>query len=131
MNASSFLARRRFPQVAFFCLIAFATAWPPAETLAADAGAGRTNQAARSGEKEVYNVRSFGAVADGKNLDSPAINQAIDACAQAGGGTVYFPAGTYLSGSIRLKSNIHLFVDAGATILGAPQNLNAYDETEA
>lgn len=77
-----------------------------------------------------FNVRSFGAVGDGKQLDSPAINQAIDAAAKAGGGTVLVPAGTYLSGSIHLKSNIHLLIDAGATILGAPQNLNAYDETE-
>jgi polygalacturonase len=78
----------------------------------------------------VFNVRSFGAVADGKTLDSPAINKAIEACAKAGGGTVAFPAGTYLSGSIRLKSNINLYLDAGAVILGAPQDLNAYDPAE-
>jgi polygalacturonase len=78
----------------------------------------------------VFDVHSFGAVGDGKTLDSPAINRAIEAAAAAGGGTVHLTAGTYLSGSIRLKSNIRLFVDAGATILGAPQNLNAYDETE-
>lgn len=77
-----------------------------------------------------FNVRIFGALGDGTNLDSPAINQAIDAAAAQGGGTVFFPAGTYLSGSIHLKSNIHLLIDAGATILGAPQDLNAYDETE-
>ncbi len=77
-----------------------------------------------------FNVRDFGAVGDGKNLDSPAIDLAIDAAAKAGGGTVLVPAGTYLSGSIHLQSNIHLLIDAGATILGAPQNLNAYDETE-
>jgi polygalacturonase len=77
-----------------------------------------------------FNVRSFGAHGDGKHLDSPAINKAIEAAATAGGGTVFVPAGTYLSGSIRLQSNIHLLIDAGATILGAPQNMNAYDETE-
>jgi polygalacturonase len=77
-----------------------------------------------------FNVHNFGAAGDGTNLDSPAINQAINAAAAAGGGTVYFPAGTYLSGSIHLKSNVHLLIDAGATILGAPQNLSAYDETE-
>jgi polygalacturonase len=82
-------------------------------------------------DKNVFNVRDFGAVGDGKNLDSPAIDRAIDAAAKAGGGTVLVPAGTYLSGSIHLKSNIHLLIDAGATILGAPQSLNAYDETEA
>jgi polygalacturonase len=77
-----------------------------------------------------FNVKAFGATGDGTNLDSPSINKAIDACTQAGGGTVYFPAGTYLSGSIHLRSNIHLLIDAGATILGAPQDMNAYDETE-
>src|ERR1700722_18938565 len=81
-------------------------------------------------EQSYYNVRGYGATGDGKTLDSPAINKAIDACAQAGGGTVYFPAGTYLSGSIHLKDNIHLLIDQGATILGAPQSMNAYDETE-
>ena len=77
-----------------------------------------------------FNIRSFGAVGDGTNLDSPAIDKAINAAADAGGGTVLLPAGTYLSGSIHLRSNIHLLIDTGATILGAPQKLNAYDETE-
>ena len=83
-----------------------------------------------TGEKTVFNVRSFGAVGDGKNLDSPAIDRAIQAAAQAGGGTVFVPAGTYLSGSIHLTNNLNLHLDAGAVILGAPQSLNAYDETE-
>jgi polygalacturonase len=78
----------------------------------------------------VFNVRDYGATGDGKTLDSPAINKAIEESAAKGGGTVLVPAGTYLSGSIRLKSNIRLMIDAGATILGAPQNMNAYDETE-
>jgi polygalacturonase len=82
------------------------------------------------GDKDMYNVRAFGAVGDGKTLDSPAINQAIEACAKAGGGTVYLPAGTYLSGSIHLKSHINLHLDNGATILGAPQTMNAYDPAE-
>src|SRR5262245_4538686 len=77
-----------------------------------------------------FNVRSFGATGDGKTLDSPAINRTIAACAAAGGGTVFLPAGKYLSGSIRLTNNLNLFLDAGAVIVAAPQNLNAYDETE-
>ncbi|MES2439953.1 MAG: glycoside hydrolase family 28 protein [Verrucomicrobiota bacterium] len=77
-----------------------------------------------------YSVRDYGATGDGKTLDSPAINKTIEAAAAAGGGTVLVPAGTYLSGSIRMKSNIHLKIDVGATILGAPQSMNAYDETE-
>ena len=77
-----------------------------------------------------FNVRDFGAVGDGRSLDSPAIDRAIRAAAEAGGGTVLVPAGTYLSGSIHLQSNIHLLIDAGATILGAPPAMKAYDETE-
>ena len=81
--------------------------------------------------KTVFNVRSFGATGDGTNLDSPAINQAILAASEAGGGTVFVPAGTYLCGSIHLTNNIHLYLDAGAVLLGAPQAMNAYDPTEA
>jgi len=66
-----------------------------------------------------FDVKKFGAKADGKALDSPAINKAIDAAAAAGGGTVLFTAGTYRSFSIRLKSNVALYLDQGATILAA------------
>jgi polygalacturonase len=66
-----------------------------------------------------FDVRKFGAKGDGKALDSPAINKAIDAAASAGGGTVLFTAGTYRSFSIRLKSNVALYLDQGATILAA------------
>ncbi len=66
-----------------------------------------------------FDVRKFGAKGDGKALDSPAINKAIDAAAAAGGGTVFFPAGTYRSFSIRLKSNVGLYLDHGSTILAA------------
>jgi len=76
------------------------------------------------------NVRDFGAKGDGKTLDHPAINRAIEAAAKMGGGTVVVPPGVYLCGSIHLQSNIHLDIEAGATILGAPQSLNAYDLTE-
>ena len=66
-----------------------------------------------------FDVRKFGAKGNGKALDSPAINKAIDAAAAAGGGTVLFTAGTYRSFSIRLKSNVALYLDQGATILAA------------
>src|ERR1700752_755298 len=66
-----------------------------------------------------FEVRKFGARVDEKPLDSPAINKAIDAAAAAGGGTVLFSAGTYRSFSIRLKSNVALYLDQGATILAA------------
>ncbi len=85
---------------------------------------------AASGKRSVFNIRSFGAVGNGTNLDSPAIDRAIQAASAAGGGTVFVPAGTYLSGSIHLTNNINLHLDAGAVILGAPQEMNAYDPTE-
>jgi len=53
----------------------------------------------------VFNVKNYGAKGDGKQLDSPSINKAIEAASKAGGGTVWFPAGTYLSGSIHLKQH--------------------------
>ena len=78
-----------------------------------------------------YNVKDFGARGEGKTLDSPAINNAIEKAASAGGGTVYFPAGTYLSYSIRLKSNITLFFDNGAVLLAAyPEKNMGYDAPE-
>ena len=66
-------------------------------------------------------VRAHGATGDGKTLDTAAINKAIDAAVAAGGGTVIFPAGNYLSHSIHLKSNVALYLDAGCTIVGAGQ----------
>jgi len=66
-----------------------------------------------------YNVRQFGAKGDSATIDTDAINKAIEAASAAGGGTVYFPAGNYLSFSIRLKNNITLFIDNGAFLIGA------------
>src|SRR5580698_3233432 len=111
-------------------LCAILSLLPCAETPAADGPGDRAVQAVQSGEKTVYGIRAFGAVGDGKTLDTIAINDAIAACSQGGGGTVYVPAGTYLCGSIHLTNNLNLFLDAGAVILGAPQNMDAYDEAE-
>ncbi|WP_207427015.1 glycoside hydrolase family 28 protein [Pedobacter sp. SYSU D00535] len=78
-----------------------------------------------------FNVKDFGAKGNGETLDTEAINKAIEAAAKQGGGTVYFPAGTYLSYSIRLKSNISLYIDQGATILAAtPTGDVGYDAPE-
>ena len=78
----------------------------------------------------VYNVRDYGAKGDGKALDHVAINKAIETATAAGGGQVVLPSGTYLCGSIRLKSNVDLHLMAGAKILAAPAELKAYDESE-
>ena len=78
----------------------------------------------------VYNVRDYGAKGDGRTLDHVAINKAIDACVAGGGGQVLLPAGIYLCGSIHLKSQVDLHLTAGATILAAPGEMKAYDESE-
>ena len=78
-----------------------------------------------------YNVRSFGAVGDGKNLDSPAINTAIESAFANGGGKIIVPAGIYLCGSIHLKSNIELHLLPGAIIKAAPASMKVYDESES
>ncbi len=69
-------------------------------------GASAQDSAPLSGAAGYFDVRTFGATGDGKTLDTPAINHAIEAAAAAGGGTVVFPAGTYLCFSIRLKSHV-------------------------
>lgn len=74
----------------------------------------------------LFNVRDFGAKGDGVTLDTAALNKTIEACAAVGGGTVYLPAGTYLSGTVHLKSNVTLWIDSGAIILGS-ENLADYD----
>jgi len=67
----------------------------------------------------LFDVRAFGATGDGKTVDSPAINKAIEAAAAAGGGSVVFPAGNYVSFSIRLKSKVDLYLSQGAAIIAA------------
>ena len=75
--------------------------------------------AAPNAAEAIYDVRRFGATGDGKTVDSPAINKAIEAVAAAGGGVLVFPAGTYVCFSIRLKSHVDLYLDRGCTILAA------------
>ncbi len=78
-----------------------------------------------------YNVKYAGAKGNGIDLDTKFINKAIDEAAKAGGGTVYFPAGDYLCGSIHLKSNITLYLENGATIIAAPaEDQDEYDPPE-
>jgi polygalacturonase len=76
-----------------------------------------------------FDVTQVGAARDGKSVATAAVTKAIDAAAAAGGGTVYFPAGTYLSGSIHLKSNVALYLDAGSTLLASPE-ASDYDRAE-
>ncbi|HEX2949119.1 MAG TPA: glycosyl hydrolase family 28 protein [Armatimonadota bacterium] len=71
------------------------------------------------GHTNMYDVTNFGAIPDGKTLDTQYIQRAIDTCYAAGGGTVYFPSGIFLSGTIQLKDNITIYLAAGATLLGS------------
>ncbi|SNT12918.1 Right handed beta helix region [Granulicella rosea] len=66
-----------------------------------------------------FNVRDFGATGDGKTVDTPAINRAIEAVAGAGGGTLIFPAGSYMCFTIRLLSHVDLYLSRGCIIVAA------------
>ncbi len=74
-----------------------------------------------------FNVRDYGAAGGGTQLDTAAINRAVDACAKAGGGTVCLPPGRYLSGTITLRSHVTLRISAGATLL-ASENPDDYPD---
>jgi hypothetical protein len=66
-----------------------------------------------------FDVRENGAKGDGQSLDTEAIQKAVDACADAGVGQVYFPPGRYVSGTIHLRSGVTIFLDAGARLIGS------------
>lgn len=76
---------------------------------------------------KVYNVRHFGAVADGSTNDAPAINRAIALASQAGEGTVFIPSGVYATGSVHLQSNIKLVLDAGAVLKALPGIMDPWE----
>ena len=121
-------------------LIAGVTPFFPASAKAsaglAEAPEARRAQGAGSGARvagtpsAAFDVRAFGAKGDGATLDTDAINKAIAAAHAAGGGTVRVPAGSYLSTSIHLQSNVGLFIDHGATIVAADTMTGPYDEPE-
>jgi len=92
-----------------FLVISFTGAWASSKTI-------------------YYNIEDFGAVGDGKTINTVAINRAIDEAAKHGGGTVFFPAGQFVSFTIHLKSNISLYLDQGAVLIGGtPENGIGYD----
>jgi hypothetical protein len=81
--------------------------------------------AARLGA-ETCDIRAHGAVGDGKTVNTIAIQKAIDACRDQGGGRVVVPRGVFISGTVRLHSHIDLHLDAGAVLKGSP-NLADYE----
>ena len=68
---------------------------------------------------KVYNIRDFGAKGDGRTLDTPALQAAINACHRNKGGTVLVPAGVFVIGTTELKSNVTLHIAAQGTLLGS------------
>ena len=79
----------------------------------------KTGKAGDETRAIVFDVRAFGATGDGNTLDTAAINRAIEEAAAAGGGTVYFRAGSYLCYSLHLKSKVALYLEQGAAIVAA------------
>ena len=74
---------------------------------------------------QTFNIKDYGAINDGKTNNTVAIQKAIDACFNNGGGSVYVPAGVFVTGTVNLKSNIDLHLGNGAVLLGSP-NLKDY-----
>jgi len=68
---------------------------------------------------QTYSIRNYGATGDGRTVVTQALQQAVDACTRAGGGTVEVPAGTYVIGTVFLKSNVELHLASGATLKGS------------
>ena len=80
---------------------------------------------AASAQLRPYDITRFGANPDGQTVNTAALNDAVRACHAAGGGTVLVPPGTFVSGTVRLLSNVNLHLEAGATLKGSP-NLADY-----
>jgi len=109
MSGDERTARRRFLELTSAAM-AGAVARELTPAAAARASASSTT---------AWDIRAFGAKGDGRTLDTTAINRAIEAAARSGGGVVSFPAGSYLSYSIRLNSNVTLSLGPGASIVAA------------
>ncbi len=88
-------------------------------------GSGAAIAQTGSGFPPFLTPQQFGAKADGKTLDTAALNTAIARASSQGGGTVYVPAGTYLCGTVILRSRVTLYLEAGAVILGS-KDVNDY-----
>jgi len=95
----------KWPLFVFACVLGFAVC--QAETPLANT---------QAGEQSIFDVRAYGAAGDGLHLDTTAIQNALDACGKAGGGTVEFPAGIYLSQPLIIHTKTTFQMDAGATL---------------
>lgn len=78
-----------------------------------------TYRAPAPAKHSVFDVTDFGAKGDGSTLDTEAIQQTIDSCHRAGGGKVYLAGGTFVSGTLYLKSYVTLYIEAGTVLRGS------------
>ncbi|MDB5325340.1 MAG: hypothetical protein JWM57_909 [Phycisphaerales bacterium] len=76
--------------------------------------------AARAAEEARFDITQYGAIADGKTLNTQAIQSAIDACAAAGGGKIVVPKGEFISGSLMLKPKVNVELGEGAVLKNSP-----------
>src|SRR5450755_1958263 len=67
----------------------------------------------------VFNIKDYGASGRKPDNARPALQQAIDACGKAGGGTVYVPPGEYTSGQLHLRSGVRVYLEAGTTLFAS------------
>ncbi len=74
---------------------------------------------------QVFNILDYGAIPDNKTINTQFIQAAVDSCAISGGGTVYVPAGVFVTGTFGLKSNVNLFLSSGAELKGS-SNIDDY-----
>ena len=77
----------------------------------------------RLGDPNVVNIRDYQVDSTGKTVETAKINRAIgEVSARPGGGVLFFPAGVYLTGTVSMKSNVKLYIDAGAVLRGSTKN---------
>ncbi|HUA64024.1 MAG TPA: glycosyl hydrolase family 28 protein [Verrucomicrobiae bacterium] len=114
MTDPSVPSRRKYLGLTAMLAAAPAMAEPQEASAAHDLGA------------RTYNIRDFGAKGDGRSLDTTALQSAIDQCTKDHGGTVLVPAGTFVIGTVEMKSNVTLRVSAGATLLGTTDGKQYY-----
>lgn len=69
---------------------------------------------------QTFDITKYGATGDGITLNTEAVQKTIDVCTQNGGGLVLVPAGVFIIGTIHLKNNVHLYLEAGAILRGSP-----------
>ncbi|HVZ96407.1 MAG TPA: glycosyl hydrolase family 28 protein [Chitinophagaceae bacterium] len=74
------------------------------------------------GRASVYNIIDYGAKPDGKTINTHAIQQAVEACYKNGGGRIIVPAGNFVTGTIRLYSNMNFYLEPGAVLTGSKDN---------